>query len=197
MAAQSAPRVFRQRARVALYVSSFAPALPILSVRAVYIDVRVALLLAIACPITAAFAARFDRFLATESADEWQVVEATPADDGFAAYALGFLLPAAFVSLDDSASVAGLIVSFGLFGWLWTKTHLGHQNPALAYAGWHVRMVALTMPEDSVDPPRQRRVLLITKTCEIAESSTVHVAAADGPVWYERPKPQESDVLDR
>lgn len=195
MSTKGVPSDLRRRARLALYLSSFTPALPILAVRAAFVDIRVAMLLALACPITAAFAARFDRFLGGQAADEWTVAEATPADDGFAAYALGFLLPAAFVSLDDIGSVAGLIVFFGLFGWLWTNSHLGHQNPALGYGGWHAWMVTLTMPEDRSSPPIERRLLLVTQARDLPSDSTVHIAAADGPVWFERPK--ERSVLDR
>jgi len=166
--------------RFALFASSLAPAILILALRSAFIwwlpSVGLWFLLVVAMLFTRLFL----RKLRMDRGEKWEVVEATPADEGFEMYALGFLLPAAIMSLQDVSAIVGLSAFLALFGWTWTHSHLGHRNPMLALAGLHVWSVTLRRCGTHV----QRPVLLIGGS-RLSKHDIVSVTAMDGPVFYQ------------
>lgn len=181
-----APSQLPIRARLSLFLISLVPVAPLLAVRVFFVDPVIAGLIVVVGMSPILLAREFHRLL-PKLGDTWTIVDASPSDEGFANYALGFLLPAILVPLDEPGTIAALAIFFVIFGWIWTHGYLGYQNPALALMGWHCYTVHVTRDELGDDAPVEG-ALLLTDEPGITEKSKVHIAAYDGPIWYSRAK---------
>lgn len=167
--------------RLAWYVVALAPVLPMLALRELYVDPLRAGILAGASLIPIAAASWLVGGLPHAVGQQYRVTQAEIADDGFAGYALGFLLPVALVDITNSGAMAGLLAFLGLFGVMWINSNLGHQNPVLALLGWHCWKA--TLEREGVDSPTPNEAFVITNV-SMAKGVVVMVRQYDGPVWY-------------
>lgn len=180
----SIPGQLPLRARLSLFMISLAPVAPLLAVRVLFVNPAIAVLIAVVGIAPILLAREFHRVLPPDG-DTWTLVEIAPSDEGFANYALGFLLPAILVPLNDPGTVAALGLFFAIFGWIWTHGYLGHQNPALALLGWHCYVVRVRRTELGREGVPEG-ALLLTDRRSLGPDSTVSIAAYDGPIWYSR-----------
>jgi hypothetical protein len=171
------------RARLSLFLISLAPVAPLLAVRVLFQNPAIAALIAIIGLAPILLAREFHRIL-PPNGDTWTLDEMTPSDEGFTNYALGFLLPAILVPLDDPGTIAALALFFAIFGWIWSHGYLGHQNPALALLGWHCYSVRVHRGE--LSEQAAEAAMLLTDRQQLGPRSKVQIAAYDGPIWYSK-----------
>ena len=171
------------RARLSLFLISLAPVAPLLAVRVLFANPAIAGLIAIA-GIAPVLLAREFHAIVPSGGDTWTVDEITPSDEGFANYALGFLLPAILVPLDDPGTIAALALFFVMFGWIWTHGYLGHQNPVLALLGWHCYAVRVHRGE--LTKHVEEAAMLLTDRQQLGWGNEVQIVAYDGPIWYSK-----------
>ena len=163
--------------------------LPILAIRAAFSNLPIAIGLGVAALLPIALAREFAAVLPSDG-DGFTVDTAHPYDEGFASYALGFLLPAVMVPLDDPGAIAAMVAFFLFFGWIWVHGYLGHQNPVLALMGWHCWQA--TVRRNGVTTAVPEDVIMLTNLERVGMGTTVWVAAYDGRVWYARKRRGES-----
>lgn len=182
---------FSVRQRFLLFSIAFGPALPILAIRALFSSGLLALDLLVLTILIWRMARLFEHSLPKSGTGTmYEVVEATPNDDGVMAYTLGFLLPAALVP-PDYAYGLGLVLFFLIFGAIWARANLGHQNPALALLGWRTwsirAVIEVPMGEKaqaSAPPKIEYKLIVVAKTRRLEKGDPIEVALEDGAVGY-------------
>lgn len=168
--------------RLALFLVALAPAIVLLAVREAFVDLgRAALLLACSVP-GAVVAVAFNHYLPAAEPANHVVVDAEVSDDGYAAFALGFLLPVALVDITSAGAMAGLMAFVAMFGLVWANSSVSYQNPVMALFGWHCWRVTLKRAGSRRGVAVQR--VLLTRAGLVEPNDTIPVGQMDGPVWY-------------
>jgi hypothetical protein len=125
-------------ARIALFLSSYAPLFVILGLRQWSSNLLLAQLALSTALISVITLFVFLRLARSISTVRLSVSRVRTRDGDVAAYVVTYLIPFLDASFDEPAKAAGLVVLLGVILVLYVYTNLIYMNPLLLLAGYHV-----------------------------------------------------------